>query len=291
MNRPDQPGAGNHISHDQGGDEITDQITDQLGDQSSDLTDARGIDQTTFGFQDIKSDARQNLVNEVFSRVADNYDLMNDVMSGGLHRLWKNDLINWMAPPKSNAAFHLLDVAGGTGDVALKYLAKGGDGCTATLCDINGEMLKVGRAKAKLEAALGAVTYVQGNAEYLPFPDKKYDVYTIAFGIRNVTNIQNAIDDAYRVLKTGGRFMCLEFSEVQVPLLDKFYDAFSFKAIPKLGKIIANDEDSYRYLVESIRNFPKQEKFASMIRDAGFEQVSYRNLSGGIAAIHSGWRL
>ena len=276
MNRPDQ----------------TDDMSPERASNPGNGDDqTRGINQNTFGFTDIESDQRQGLVNEVFSRVADNYDLMNDVMSGGLHRLWKNDLINWMAPPKSDAPFHLLDVAGGTGDVALKFLGRGGDGCKATLCDINGEMLKVGRAKAKLEAALGAVTYVQGNAEFLPFPDKKYDIYTIAFGIRNVTNIQNALDDAFRVLKTGGRFMCLEFSEVQVPMLDKVYDAFSFKAIPKLGKMIANDEDSYRYLVESIRNFPKQEKFASMIREAGFEQVSYRNLSGGIAAIHSGWRL
>jgi len=251
----------------------------------------RGIDQGHFGYRDIASTERQGLVNEVFSRVADNYDLMNDLMSGGLHRLWKNDLINWMAPPKSDRPFHLLDVAGGTGDVALKFLKAGGDGCRATLCDINGEMLKAGRSKAKLEASLGAMTYVQGNAEFLPLPDRKFDVYTIAFGIRNVTNIQNAIDDAFRVLKTGGRFMCLEFSEVQVPMLDKIYDAFSFNAIPKLGKVVANDEDSYRYLVESIRNFPKQEKFASMIREAGFEQVSYRNLSGGIAAIHSGWKL
>lgn len=250
-----------------------------------------GNDQTTFGFKDIESSERQGLVNEVFSRVAENYDLMNDLMSGGMHRLWKNDLINWMAPPKSDEPFHLLDVAGGTGDVALKYLGAGGDGCRATLCDINLEMLKVGRSKAKLEAALGAVNYVQGNAETLPLPDRQFDMYTIAFGIRNVTNIQNALNEAHRVLKFGGRFMCLEFSEVQIPMLDKIYDAFSFNAIPQLGKLVANDEESYRYLVESIRNFPKQEKFASMIREAGFEQVSYRNLSGGIAAIHSGWRL
>lgn len=250
-----------------------------------------GRDQETFGFQRVEPEQRQGLVNEVFSRVAENYDLMNDMMSGGMHRLWKNDLINWLAPPISDQKFHLLDVAGGTGDVALRFLASGGPGCDATLCDINHEMLKAGRSKAKLQAPLSAIRYVQGNAESLPMPDRSYQAYTIAFGIRNVTNIQSALDEAYRVLKIGGRFLCLEFSEVQVPVLDKIYDAFSFNAIPRLGKLIANDEDSYRYLVESIRNFPKQKKFASMIEKAGFEQVSYRNLSGGIAAIHSGWRL
>ena len=258
---------------------------------TNDTTSVNGEDQETFGFQRVTSDQRQGLVNEVFSRVAENYDLMNDIMSGGLHRLWKNDLINWMAPPVSEQSFHLLDVAGGTGDVALKFLNAGGPGCDATLCDINIEMLKAGRSKAKLQAPLSAMTYVQGNAEHLPLPDRSFQAYTIAFGIRNVTNIQTALNEAYRVLEIGGRFMCLEFSEVEVPILDKVYDAFSFNAIPQLGKLIANDEESYRYLVESIRNFPKQKKFASMIEKAGFEQVTYRNLSGGIAAIHSGWRL
>lgn len=244
-----------------------------------------------FGFQKVKWDDKQDLVNNVFAKVADKYDLMNDLMSGGMHRLWKNDMIAWIAPPKSGTPCALLDVAGGTGDIAFRFLKTAGHNASATICDISPEMLQVGRKRAETKAPFADLDFVTGNAEDLPFPDKSFDIYTIAFGIRNVPNITKALKEARRVLKTGGRFMCLEFSEVQVPILDDFYDAYSFHAIPRLGSLAASDSDSYQYLVESIRKFPKQKEFAALIEDAGFEQVKYRNLSGGIAAIHSGWRL
>lgn len=245
--------------------------------------------QTSFGFRSVDIEERQGLVNAVFSRVADNYDLMNDLMSGGMHRLWKRDLINWLSPSK-HMPQSLLDVAGGTGDIARRFLDKAAPGSNAAICDISGEMLAAGRRK--LGATYGGqLRFVQGNAENLPFADRSFDAYTIAFGIRNVTNIDAALNEAFRVLKRGGRFICLEFSEVQMPMLDKAYDAFSFNVIPKLGGLVAGDADSYRYLVESIRRFPDQERFAAMIREAGFERVQYRNLSGGIAALHSAWRI
>ncbi len=243
----------------------------------------------SFGFRTVGTTERQGLVNEVFARVANRYDLMNDLMSGGMHRLWKNDLINWLAPSKT-ASQQLLDVAGGTGDVARRFLDASGAGSTATICDISGEMLDAGRRK--LGGRYGErLRFVQGNAEVLPFPDRSFDAYTIAFGIRNVTDIPAALAEAFRVLKRGGRFMCLEFSNVTMPMLDRVYDTYSFKVIPKLGEMVAKDGEAYRYLVESIRRFPRQEPFADMIRAAGFERVQYRNLSGGIAALHSGWRI
>lgn len=246
----------------------------------------------TFGFRTVDEEQRQGLVNEVFSSVANRYDLMNDLMSAGMHRLWKNDLINWMNPPVSNTVAHnLLDVAGGTADVALRHAETTGALGTATVCDISNEMLTEGIRKASTHANGKKLSFVQGNAQDLPFPSKSFDAYTIAFGIRNVTHIDVALTEAFRVLKPGGRFMCLEFSEVQVPVMDKLYDAWSFNAIPKLGELTAGDRESYQYLVESIRKFPKQEQFATLIRDAGFERVAYRNLTGGIAAIHSGWRI
>ena len=214
---------------------------------------------------------------------------MNDLMSGGLHRLWKDDLIAWMAPPKSAQAFRLLDVAGGTGDIAERFLRAGGSGCSAVLFDINPEMVE--RAASGSRAQGDRVGFTIGNAEALPFPDKSFDAYTVGFGIRNVTHIDKALGEAYRVLKTGGRFLCLEFSRCEVPLLDRLYDFHSFEVIPRLGSLTAGNAEAYRYLVESIRKFPKQEKFAGMIRAAGFCRVSYRNLTGGIAAIHSGWRI
>ncbi|MEL6287958.1 MAG: bifunctional demethylmenaquinone methyltransferase/2-methoxy-6-polyprenyl-1,4-benzoquinol methylase UbiE [Pseudomonadota bacterium] len=251
-----------------------------------------GDTSTTFGFSSIAADARQGLVNGVFSRVASRYDLMNDLMSGGLHRAWKNDLINWMAPPVRDGRPHrLIDVAGGTADIALRYASAVGRGGSAVVADISGEMLEEGVRKANDHAKGDKLTFVQANAEALPFPDRSFDCYTIAFGIRNVTYIERAIAEAYRVLKPGGRFLCLEFSEVRIPGLDALYDFWSFRAIPELGALTAGDRDSYTYLVESIRRFPDQESFVRMISAGGFARVSYRNLSGGIAAMHSGWRI
>ncbi len=247
----------------------------------------------SFGFRDVAEGERQGLVNEVFARSAKNYDLMNDLMSGGLHRLWKSDFLAWLSPPRagSGRSFRLLDVAGGTGDVAISYARKTGDAATAVVCDISPEMLEVGRNRV-IEAGLSErIELVEGNAEALPFPDRSFDAYTIAFGIRNVTHIDKALSEAFRVVKVGGRFMCLEFSHVDVPGLDRLYDLHSFEVIPRLGEAVAGDRESYQYLVESIRKFPDQERFATMIREAGFERVSYRNLTGGIAAMHSGWRV
>jgi demethylmenaquinone methyltransferase/2-methoxy-6-polyprenyl-1,4-benzoquinol methylase len=247
-------------------------------------------DTVSFGFKTVAEGERQGLINDIFSAVAGRYDLMNDLMSGGLHRLWKDDVIGWMAPPKSARPFQLLDVAGGTGDLTERFLRAGGPGCTATLFDINPEMVDVGRKRLSDAGLSDRVTFTIGNAESLPFSDKSFDAYTIGFGIRNVTHIDKALAEAYRVLKTGGRFLCLEFSACQLPLLDRLYDLHSFEVIPRLGQLAAGDPEAYRYLVESIRRFPRQDPFAAMIRAAGFSRVSYRNLTGGIAAVHSGWR-
>lgn len=244
----------------------------------------------SFGYRDVAEDERQGLVNRVFSSVAERYDLMNDLMSGGLHRLWKDDFITQLGPPKSDRPFRLLDVAGGTGDIALRAVRRGGSGCTAVICDISPEMLDVGQRRVNDAGLAERIELIEGNAETLPFADGSFDAYTIAFGIRNVTHIDTALSEAYRVLKPGGRFLCLEFSQVDVPILDRIYDFHSFEIIPRLGRLAAGDEDSYRYLVESIRKFPDQETFAAMIRTAGFSRVSFRNLTGGVAAIHSGWR-
>ena len=245
---------------------------------------------TTFGFKKVSAETRQGLVNDVFANVAGRYDLMNDLMSGGLHRLWKDDLVAWLAPPKSARRFDLIDVAGGTGDITRRVLEAGGAGCRATLLDISPEMVAVGRKRLATPDMAERVTFSIGNAESLPFPDKSFDAYTIAFGIRNVTRIDAALAEAFRVLKPGGRFLCLEFSACEVPLLDRLYDFHSFEIIPRLGQLAAGSAEPYRYLVESIRKFPKQARFAEMIGAAGFSRVSFRNLTGGIAAIHSGWR-
>lgn len=253
--------------------------------------EASGSETASFGFRPVNAEDRQGLVNQVFASVAGRYDLMNDLMSGGLHRLWKDDLVTQLGPPKTDSAFRLIDVAGGTGDIAMRVVKRGGPGCRATICDISREMLDVGQSRID-KAGLGSIIdVVEGNAETLPFERGQFDAYTIAFGIRNVTNIDRALTEAYRVLKPGGRFLCLEFSHCDVALLDRLYDFHSFEVIPRLGKMAAGDADSYKYLVESIRKFPRQEVFADMIRGAGFERVTYRNLTGGIAAIHSGWRL
>jgi demethylmenaquinone methyltransferase / 2-methoxy-6-polyprenyl-1,4-benzoquinol methylase len=246
---------------------------------------------TSFGFRRVPEADRQGLVNEVFSTVAERYDLMNDLMSGGLHRLWKADLITMLNPPGGASAFRLLDVAGGTGDVALKFMSRGGPGCIATICDISPEMLAVGQRKVAAAGLVDRVAIVEGNAEALPFADGTFDAYTIAFGIRNVTHVDRALAEARRVLKPGGRFLCLEFSRVDVPFLDTIYDFHSFEVIPRLGQLAAGAADPYKYLVESIRRFPPQEQFAGLIKAAGLERVTWRNLTGGVAAIHSGWRL
>ena len=247
--------------------------------------------QTSFGDRQVAEDERQDLVNRVFASVAERYDLMNDLMSGGLHRLWKDDFVVALNPPRAERPFRLLDVAGGTGDVAIRYARASGPSATAVLCDISPEMIEVGRRRVA-KADLGSrITFAMGNAEALPFPNKSFDAYTIAFGIRNVTHIDRALSEAFRVLKTGGRFLCLEFSQVEVPILDKIYDFHSFEVIPRLGALAAGDAEPYRYLVESIRKFPNQARFAEMIGAAGLERVTWRNLTGGIAAIHSGWKI
>jgi demethylmenaquinone methyltransferase / 2-methoxy-6-polyprenyl-1,4-benzoquinol methylase len=246
---------------------------------------------TSFGFRDVPEGERQGLVNDVFAKVAERYDLMNDLMSGGLHRLWKDDLAGWLAPPRSDTAFAHLDVAGGTGDIALRVMRAAGANASSIICDISAEMLEAGRRRIGKTEQAHRIAFTLGNAETLPFPDKRFNAYTIAFGIRNVTHIDRALAEAFRVLKPGGRFLCLEFSEVTVPMLDKLYDLWSFRAIPQLGKLTAGDAQPYEYLVESIRKFPKQEAFAAMVRAAGFERVSYRNLTGGVAAMHSGWKI
>jgi demethylmenaquinone methyltransferase/2-methoxy-6-polyprenyl-1,4-benzoquinol methylase len=247
--------------------------------------------ETSFGFRTVSEGERQGLVNAVFSSVASRYDLMNDLMSAGLHRLWKGEFVGLIGAPRGDRAYHLLDVAGGTGDIAIRYADFAGPNAIATMVDISTEMLEEGRRKVAEKGLAGRIRIAQGNAEALPFPDRTFDAYTIAFGIRNVTHIDVALREAHRVLKIGGRFLCLEFSECQVPLLDRIYDFHSFEIIPRLGELAAGSAEPYRYLVESIRRFPNQAAFAGMIREAGFEQVTVRNLSGGIAAIHTGWKL
>ena len=215
---------------------------------------------------------------------------MNDLMSAGLHRAWKSTLIAMLRPPKS-APFRHLDVAGGTGDVAFRVLEAGGPQTAVTVFDINASMLGVGAERAEKNGHAAHCDFVEGNAEELPFPDRSFDGYTIAFGIRNVPRIQKALGEAHRVLKRGGRFLCLEFAPVEMPVLDRIYDAYSFNVIPPLGKMVTGDGEPYRYLVESIRQFPRPETFSEMIRQAGFARVSHRTLTGGIANIHSGWKL
>jgi demethylmenaquinone methyltransferase/2-methoxy-6-polyprenyl-1,4-benzoquinol methylase len=249
-------------------------------------------DETThFGFRDVPLDEKQTLVNDVFHSVARRYDLMNDLMSAGLHRAWKDIMVTRLNPPKNDRPYALLDVAGGTGDIAFRAAQASGAGFRATVCDINTDMLEVGRDRAAKRHLDDRVSFVEGNAEALAFPDRSFDGYTIAFGIRNVPRIDVALKEACRVLRPGGRFLCLEFSSVDVPGLDRLYDLFSFRVIPELGRAVTGDAESYRYLVESIRKFPKPAAFADLIRAAGFSRVSWQTLSGGIVALHSGWRL
>lgn len=244
-----------------------------------------------FGFRQVPMGEKQGLVNEVFSKAASRYDQMNDLMSSGLHRLWKDDMITILNPPKGERIFNALDVAGGTGDIAFRILDSGGSGTRVTVADISPEMVAEGQKRAEREGRLNRCSFTVGNAESLAFPDQGFESYTIAFGIRNVTNIDKALAEAYRVLKPGGRFLCLEFSHMDLPFAQKIYDAYSFTAIPAVGKIVTGDGQPYRYLVESIRMFPKQEELAEKMRKAGFSKVTYRNLTGGVVAIHSGWRI
>ncbi|XP_067861747.1 2-methoxy-6-polyprenyl-1,4-benzoquinol methylase, mitochondrial isoform X1 [Heptranchias perlo] len=279
--------------------------------------------QTDFGFERVSESEKAEKVYKVFKNVAKNYDIMNDAMSLGIHRLWKDALLHMMNPLPGTK---LLDVAGGTGDIAFRFMdyirsqherqsrqtmksyqspswqqindlyqqqneSDSDLESKAVICDINKEMLKVGRQKAEQLKYTEGLSWVVGNAEELPFDDDKFDVYTIAFGIRNVTHIDHVLQEAYRVLKPGGRFLCLEFSKVQNPILSRLYNLYSFQVIPVLGEVIAADWKSYQYLVESIQRFPDQEEFKAMIEDAGFYKVEYNNLTSGIVAVHSGFKL
>ncbi len=243
-----------------------------------------------FGATKVPLEDKQGLVDDVFHSVAHRYDLMNDLMSFGLHRAWKNALVTAINPPR-NCAFTLLDIAGGTGDVALRAIESGGAKTQVTVCDINADMLEIGRGRAAARGLDSVMAFTEANAEALPFADRSFDAATIAFGIRNVPRIEAALAEAYRVLKIGGKFVCLEFSAIDVPGLDRLYDFYSFNIIPALGRAVTGDAESYRYLVESIRRFPTPQDFATMLRTAGFARVSYQSMSGGIVALHSGWRL
>ena len=250
-------------------------MTDQLSDT------------THFGFQTVPESEKAGRVQGVFNSVASKYDIMNDVMSMGIHRIWKEAMMDWLAP---RAGQQLLDVAGGTGDISFKFLKRAGQG-HATVLDLTEPMLIEGRKRAEASAMVGSLDWVVGDAMALPFEDNTFDVYTISFGIRNVTRPQEALNEAFRVLRPGGRLMVLEFSQIPNPAMQWAYDRYSFNVIPPMGKIIANDADSYQYLVESIRKFPDQDTFLEMVRKAGFENAKYRNLTMGIAALHSGWKI
>ena len=250
--------------------------------------DAQPSEKTThFGAATVREAEKAGMVRGVFESVASRYDLMNDLMSGGVHRLWKDAMMDWLAPRPGQ---RLLDVAGGTGDIAFRFL-KRAPGASAVVLDMTAEMLEAGKTRADAEALAGQMEWIVGDAMALPFEDASFDVYTISFGIRNVTRIEEALSEARRVLRPGGRLMVLEFSEVPNPLLRQIYDLYSYNIIPSMGQAVTGDRDSYQYLVESIRRFPRQEAFATMIRAAGFEQVKYRNLTMGVAALHSGWVL
>jgi demethylmenaquinone methyltransferase/2-methoxy-6-polyprenyl-1,4-benzoquinol methylase len=246
------------------------------------------IQETThFGFETVPESEKAGLVQGVFGSVASKYDVMNDAMSMGIHRIWKEAMMDWLAP---RAGQQLLDVAGGTGDISFRFLERAGVG-HATVCDITEPMLVEGRKRAEADQMARSLNWVVGDAMALPFEDNSFDVYTISFGIRNVVRPQEALNEAYRVLRPGGRLMVLEFSQIPNDMMQKVYDLYSFNVIPKMGKLIANDAESYQYLVESIRKFPDQDTFLDMVRKAGFENAKYRNLTMGIAALHSGWKI
>ena len=247
-------------------------------------------DTTHFGYQTVALAGKQARVDDVFHKVAARYDLMNDFMSAGLHRVWKDVLVS-MVKPSRTKPFRHLDVAGGTGDVAFRVLEAGGDTTRVTVLDINADMLGVGQTRADKRFGDDArIDFVEANAEDLPFEDNQFDAYTIAFGIRNVPRIDKALSEAHRVLKRGGRFLCLEFSAVNIPILDQIYETYSFNVIPPLGRMVTGEAEPYQYLVESIRKFPKPEAFETMITEAGFQRASHTALTGGVVAIHSGWK-
>ncbi|MEM7021481.1 MAG: bifunctional demethylmenaquinone methyltransferase/2-methoxy-6-polyprenyl-1,4-benzoquinol methylase UbiE [Pseudomonadota bacterium] len=256
------------------------------------LQHARDQLATSFGYRKVRAEDKSALVGSVFERVATRYDLMNDLMSGGMHRLWKATMVDWLAP---RPGLHLLDVAGGTGDIAFRVLdriaRKSGPKSHITVCDINPAMLQVGRDRALDQNRLNTFTWLCADAEALPMRDRSVDAYTIAFGIRNVTRIERALTEARRVLRPGGRFLCLEFSQLQWQALRGLYDQYSFRVVPWLGDQVADDRAAYQYLVESIRRFPDQDAFAGMIEQAGMGRIRFRNLSGGIVALHSAWRI
>jgi demethylmenaquinone methyltransferase / 2-methoxy-6-polyprenyl-1,4-benzoquinol methylase len=245
-------------------------------------------DTADFGFRRVHPAAKPGLVRDVFESVASRYDLMNDLMSGGIHRLWKQEFIDRLAP---RAGETILDVAGGTGDIAAGIVARRGAEGSVVVCDLTQAMLEAGRDRMIDAGVLHGIEWLQGDAEKLPIASSSVDAYTIAFGLRNVTHIDDALAEAWRVLKPGGRFFCLEFSRVDQKLLARLYDLFSFQVLPRLGKLVAGDRDSYQYLVESIRRFPPQDELVRRMAEAGFERPRYRNLTGGIAAIHSAWRM
>jgi len=251
----------------------------------------RAGDDTHFGYESIPLEQKQDRVDDVFHSVARRYDLMNDLMSGGLHRAWKDALVTAINPPRGDRSFALLDLAGGTGDVALRVVTAGGAGTRVTVCDINADMLSVGAERAIDRGRDDRVDFEEGNAEDLRYADDRFDCVSIAFGIRNVPRIDRALHEAYRVLRRGGRFLCLEFSTVDVPALDALYELYSFQVIPRIGRVVAGDRDAYQYLVESIRRFPKPKAFAGMIENAGFRRVSFTPMTGGVVALHSGWKL
>ncbi|MGB2407305.1 MAG: bifunctional demethylmenaquinone methyltransferase/2-methoxy-6-polyprenyl-1,4-benzoquinol methylase UbiE [Paracoccaceae bacterium] len=242
---------------------------------------------THFGFETVTESEKAGRVQGVFGSVASRYDIMNDVMSGGIHRVWKDAMMDWLAPRSGQK---LLDVAGGTGDIAFRFLKRAGQG-HATVLDLTEEMLVEGRKRAEASQMVDQLDWSVGDAMALPFPDNSFDVYTISFGIRNVTRPQDALSEAFRVLRPGGRLMVLEFSQIPNPAMQWAYDRYSFNLIPLMGQLIANDRDSYQYLVESIRKFPDQDMFLNMVRSAGFENAKYRNLTAGVACLHSGWKI
>jgi demethylmenaquinone methyltransferase/2-methoxy-6-polyprenyl-1,4-benzoquinol methylase len=252
------------------------------------MVESEAEDEVDFGYRRVRREEKARLVKDVFDRVVERYDLMNDLMSGGIHRLWKAELIDHLAPRPGQL---LLDVAGGTGDIAERFLRRAGAGAGVIVCDINERMVRHGRDRAIDAGRLASIDWLAGDAERLPIKSASVDAYTIAFGLRNVTDITLALREARRVLKPGGRFLCLEFSPVDAPFLRQAYDLYSFVVLPGLGQLVAGDRDAYRYLAESIRRFPRQEALARLMREAGFDQVRFRNLTGGIAALHSGWRL